>query len=300
MRPTLRQLQYLVALQETLQFRLAAEKCGVSQPALSSQIASMETEFGVTLVERGASGVRFTPAGDEAVRRARNILREMNNMRDAVRTSNSALGGRLNLGVLPSIGAYFLPTATRALQTEYPDLRLYVQEGDTHALQTHLMDGHFDCVLSTATDHPDTCSTPILTETLWICTAQDHPLMQGTSPVSIDALRGETLVCLDSSFHLTTISERLADIAGAYISEEYRGGSLDAVRQVAMMGNGIAVLPSLYALGEATRDSNVTVRKIDHPEAIHPIVFSWRRSSPLESGLQELAGKLATIEPIEP
>ena len=128
MRPTLRQLQYLVAVAETGHFGDAAKSVNVSQPSLSAQIANMEAELGTVLVERGRHGALLTPKGEEAVRRARLILRDVEDLKSATRHEPGYLTGRLRLGVLPTIGPYLLPAATRRLHISYPELRFSVRE----------------------------------------------------------------------------------------------------------------------------------------------------------------------------
>lgn len=116
----------------------------------------------------------------------------------------------------------------------------------------------------------------------------DDPLLRGHTPVTAADLKGRPLLALSPEFTLADVVEHLASEVGAYVSSDYQGGSLDAVRQMPVMGAGIAVLPSLYALAEAIRDPEFVVRRIDHPLALHevagvrphsvPTLRSWRRN----------------------
>ena len=166
----------------------------------------MEDDLGVSLVERRKGGIRLTPAGEETVRRAKSLLRDAQDLRDAVRMPQSALLGRLRLGVLPSVGAYFLPVATRVLHEKYPKLRLYVQEGHTEALESGLLNGDFDCILSTLSDHDELVSEPLFQESLWTCSAPEDSINNDDGPISPDQLRGKTLICLDERFELAELS----------------------------------------------------------------------------------------------
>ncbi|MBI1340369.1 LysR family transcriptional regulator [bacterium] len=296
MRPTLRQLQYLVAIADTGRFHKAARVLNVSQPALSAQVAEMEAFLGAPLVERGAKGARLTETGADIVARARLVLQEVEQIQQIARQRAAPFAGRLRLGVLPSIGAYFLPIATRRLHAIYPDLRLFIEEGSTTALRAGLTDGAFDVIISTPGDDADLEHIPLFSETLWICTAPDDPLMAETSPVTLPELAGRPLISLGPGFRLSQIIENLATLAGAHVSSEYRGVSLDAARQMSVMGAGVAVLPSLYALGEAVRDPDFNVRRIDHPEAVHDIALFWRRSSPFGEAFAQLAEELIAIK----
>ena len=124
MRPTLRQLQYLVAISETGKFNLAARRMNVSQPSLSAQIADMEAELNATLVERGRHGAVMTPAGEQVVRRARQILHLVEELKAMHTGGPDGLSGHIRLGVIPSVGPYLLPNATKALHQMFPQLRL--------------------------------------------------------------------------------------------------------------------------------------------------------------------------------
>ena len=295
-RPTLRQLQYFVAVAEHRAFGTAADALAVSQPSLSKQLATMEAELGATLFERTSRRVTLTSVGEELLPRARTILQEVREFRATARGSVGPFGDRLSIGVLPSIGAYFMPLASRRLHRLFPDLRLAVQEGSTIQLLAMLKDGRLDAVIGTPTNDPDFVSHPLFAETLWVCTAIDDPLSAERGPLKLEQLADKPLLSLSSGFRLAEIVERLADTAGTFVSRDYQGASLDAVRQMAVMGAGVAVLPSLYALAEAVRDPEFVVRQIDHPDAVHEIALLWRRSSPMEADCLELAEHLVAVK----
>ena len=291
-RPTLRQLQYFVTVADHGAFGVAADALAVSQPSLSKQLATMEAELGVLLFERTSRRVKLTSTGEDLLPRAREILQKVDDFRAAVRGSIGLFGNRLALGVLPSIGAYFMPHANRLMHALYPDLRLLVEEGSTAELLKMLKDGRLDAVIATPTNNPDFVSTELFVETLWACAPVDDPVSIGSGPVSLSELSGRPLLSLSAGFCLSDIVERLAVLAGTYVSRDYRGASLDAVRQMAVMGAGVAVLPSLYALAEAVRDPSFVVRRIDHSEAVHPIALLWRRASAVQADCLQLAKHL--------
>ena len=293
MRPTLRQLQYFLAIAETKRFGEAARQLNVSQSALSAQIVEMESSLGITLFERGRHGALLTPVGQELVPRARVILREVEELKTLARQSGSELSGRVHLGVLPSIGPYLLPIAARQLHQNYPDLRLVVREERTSDLEEGLQTGRLDTIISTAREHRDVVSIPLFREELWICSAPDDPLSQSDAPVSLSEIRDRPLLSLGQGHKLSDIVRAIANEAGAYISSEYEGTSLDAARQMAVMGAGIALLPSLYAFSEARRDPDFIVRRLDHPSAVREIAICWRQASPLAESYQVLADELS-------
>lgn len=292
MRPTLRQMQYLIAIADTGKFGDAARAVNVSQPSLSAQIAEMEASLGVALVERSRRGAMLTPAGEELVRRARGILREVEDLKAVAKLGRTELSGRLRLGVLPTIGPYLLPQTTGDLRARFPALRLSVREERTVDLDEHLQAGLFDTVISTPEDHPDTEYAHLFTEKLYACAPPDDELTQGEGPIRLEHLRGRQLLTLGQGHRLSEITQELATAAGAAVSSEYEGTSLDAIRLMSELGAGIAILPSLYALSEAKRDRGLHVRLIDHPMARRDIALIWRETSPLAASLLSLSGCL--------
>lgn len=295
-RPSLRQLQYFVAVADHGAFGLAAELLAVSQPSLSKQLATMEDELGIILFERTSRKVKLTSAGEKLLPRARMILQEVREFKAIARGSVGLFGDKLAIGVLPSIGAYFMPIANRSLHEQHPKLRLAVQEGSTAQLLELLKAGKLDAVVGTPHNDPAVMSKTLFAETLWACAAPDDPMSAETTPIQLSDLAQKQLLSLSSDYRLATIVDRLAEKAGAFVSRDYQGASLDAVRQMAVMGAGVAILPSLYALAEAVRAPDFVIRRIDHPDAVHEIALHWRRSSPFQEDHLQLAQHLITTK----
>lgn len=261
MRPTLRQLEYIVAVAEAGQIGLAAAQLNVSQPSLSAQLAEVEADLGVILFQRGRAGAKITPLGEDILRRARQILREHKDLRAAAQ-GGGIFVGRLRLGVLPSIGPYLLPGVVRKLRHDHPSFRLIVREESTLDLDEGLRSGRLDMIISTPEDHPGAQQTPLFTEHLWAALAQDHPLDVPPGPMSLAALAGQTFLTLGSGHRLSHIVAGLAAQAGGRVSDEYEGTSLDAIRLMAATGAGVAILPSIYAATETRRGTDVRLHQL--------------------------------------
>ena len=289
MRPTLRQIEYFVAIAETQSFGAAAQSLAVTQPSLSKQIQSLEADLGVALFERTSRRVSLTPQGRALLADAQRVLRQARRFRNKARSLSFDTDIRLVAGVLPSIGAYFMPRMIDRLRQEMPGLKLSFVEGPSSELAGLLTQGELDFVLASETDRTDLARRDLFTETLWLCSTPEDPVMQSDAPASLSDLRGRTLLTLSPEFHLNSVVARLASEAGATLSTEYRGASLDAIRQIAASGPEVGVLPSLYALGEAIRDPRFRVRRLLAEGAEHPIFFYTRSSSPLQTLNDRLA-----------
>ena len=138
--PTLKQLRYFVALEEHEHFGKAAESCFVSQSAFSVAIKELEAQLGAQLVDRTNKNVTITRGGREVASHARHCIRDVEYLAEVARSNQESLTGRLNLGVIPTIAPFVLPSLM-------PDLQLYLQEGTTQAIYSALMSGELDVIL---------------------------------------------------------------------------------------------------------------------------------------------------------
>ncbi|WP_114966318.1 hydrogen peroxide-inducible genes activator [Alkalilacustris brevis] len=261
MRPTLRQLEYIVTVARLGRFGLAAEALNVSQPSLSAQIAEAEAELRVRLFQRSRAGVTPTAMGSEVIRRAQRILREVEDLR-AITRGDTPFGGRLRLGVLPSIGPYLLPRMVSRIHEAHPDLRLVVREESTQNLEQGLKSGRLDMIISTPEDHPNTRQDHLFTETLWVAVARDDPLASESGPVGAAQLKDRVFLTLDRGHRLSRIVYALSSQCGGTVSDEYEGTSLDSIRLMAASGAGIAILPELYARQQAAVGAEVAIRPL--------------------------------------
>lgn len=144
---TLRQLRFLTAVAETLNFSRAAELCFVTQPTLSAGIQDLEERLGVQLMERTKRRVMLTPVGEEITSRARQILLQTAELETAARAYRNPLEGELTLGSIPTIGPYLLPRSLPAIRQTFPGLRIYLREEMTESLIEGLNAGRLDLVL---------------------------------------------------------------------------------------------------------------------------------------------------------
>ncbi|MGZ8308088.1 MAG: LysR substrate-binding domain-containing protein, partial [Allosphingosinicella sp.] len=145
--PTLKQLQYLVTLQDTGHFGKAAESCFVTQSTLSASLRELESLIGVTLVERNRRVVGFTPLGTRIADKARRVLREAEELIDMARAAGQPLTGDLRMGVIPTIAPFLLPVMLPRLREDWPSLKLYLREETSQAACEALQRGQLDCVL---------------------------------------------------------------------------------------------------------------------------------------------------------
>jgi LysR family hydrogen peroxide-inducible transcriptional activator len=145
--PTIKQLQYFVALTERQHFGRAAEQCFVSQSAFSNAIKELETTLDAQLVDRTNRNVTITANGQQVAVQARLVLRDVDSLVETARGQKEPLTGELRLGVIPTIAPFILPDALPGLRKQYPDLRLLLIEDQTQRIYARLMQGELDVLL---------------------------------------------------------------------------------------------------------------------------------------------------------
>ena len=285
---SLRQLQYAIAVADSLNFRLAAEACRVSQPALSAQLAQLETVLGVQLFERDRRRVLMTAAGAAIVGRARSTLREADDLVALAKLSGDPLAGTLHVGVIPTISPYLLPAIKAAFRSAYPTLTVMWVEDKTETLVRMLHDGKLDAVLLALEAEIGDLDREVLgTDPFVLATATEHPLAMRSSPVKPAELR-DTSVLLLSEGHCFR-EQTLAYCASRKVRElEFRATSLSTLAQMVASGAGVTLLPQL-AVATETKRAKLRIRPFTTPAPKRTIALAWRRRSPIADALRRLA-----------
>ncbi len=294
-RPSHRQLEYLVAVADCRHFGDAARKCHVSQPTLSVQLALLEKQLGVALIDRARGDIAPTHIGERIVASARNILKDLDDISTLSKTSLTNLGGMIRLGVVPTFGPYFLPHFLPLLHGQYRDLQIYVREDRPLVLEEEVSKGSIDCALGPRPMPDDAFAfVPTCEEAIFLGVPKDHRLAMHDK-VQAKQLKGETLLTLGRGHRLLENVRELARVSGATLAENYEGTSLDALRQMVSIEMGLSLFPELYARSEFSRESNVKLVRIEGWKARRTIGFFWRKGSARASHFQELADMGKTV-----
>jgi LysR family hydrogen peroxide-inducible transcriptional activator len=293
--PTLQQLKYLVAIADTLHFRRAAERAHVTQPTLSAQLATLEANLGVQLVERSRTRVILTPEGTQIAARARTVLRDVGEIVEMARRGSQRLGGTIRVGVVQSLGSYLLPLVIPDLHASHPDLRLYVREGLATDLLARIDDGSLDLLFfPLPVAGADLETARLFREPLQVVTATDHALA-AQDRISREQLRGETILTLEPGHRLHEQVRQICADSGAELSLDYEATSLDTIRQMVAMGLGISLLPALYIRSEVRPNTMVTARPLAGPQPFRAVGMVWRKRAARAEEYIELAQILRRI-----
>ena len=290
--PTLKQLQYLVALHEHGHFGRAAQSCIVSQSTLSAGLRELESLLGVTLVERTRRVVRFTPLGNRVVAKAHRLLREAEELTELVQSSGQPLAGELRMSVIPTIAPFLLPKILPRLRRERPLLKLFLREEPSAAAVESLHHGRADCVLLAlpfATGEVE-CE-PLFDDALFVAFPKDDPRDPPASilPATIDESR---LLLLEDGHCLKDHALAACNRPEMRASATMIGTSLHTLVQMVDNGLGVTMLPAMALDAGILRDTNIVARPLDAANAFRKIALVWRKNSPRGDEFRLLAGEL--------
>lgn len=303
--PSLRQLEYVVAVAEEGHFGRASRRCGVSQPALSKQLQEAEGLLGVALFERGRrGGVVVTRAGAEVVVRAKRALAEVRALTEAAHCAGGDLVGPVALGVIPTVGPYFLPGLMGRLAAAAPRARWSVREQQTEPMLAALRAGDLDLALLALPLPPPLSEdgldgVTLLTEPFVLVLPPGHPLGAGSprtgeaagAGVDAEALGGERLLLMEEGHCFR--GQALTVCAGAGAAEvEVRAASLSTLLAMVEAGIGPTLAP-LLALDTRTDDAlqaaGVRAVRFAEPAPSRQLGLRWRATSPWGARFAALA-----------
>jgi LysR family hydrogen peroxide-inducible transcriptional activator len=290
--PTIKQLQYLVALHEHGHFGRAAEAMFVSQSTLSAGIRELESLLGVTLVERSRRVVRFTPLGNQVVAKAHRLLREAEELSDLVQAAGKPLAGELRMSVIPTIAPFLLPRILPRLRRERPQLKLYLREETSGDAIESLHHGRADCVLLAlpyATGEVE--AEHICDDALYVAFPKDDPRNppDAIPPAMIDPDR---LLLLEDGHCLKEHALSACNRPELRGSAAMIGTSLHTLVQMVDNGLGITMLPAMAIDAGILHETDVVARPLKARNASREIALVWRKNSPRGEEFKLLAKEL--------
>ncbi len=290
--PTIKQLQYLVALHEHGHFGRAAEASFVSQSTLSAGIRELESLLGVTLVERSRRVVRFTPLGNSVVAKAHRLLREAEELSDLVQAAGKPLSGELRMSVIPTIAPFLLPRILPRLRKERPQLKLFLREETSdHAVES-LHHGRADCVLLALPFATGEVESEVIAEDqLFVAFPKDDPRDPPAEipPGMIDEGR---LLLLEDGHCLKEHALAACNRPEMRASATMIGTSLHTLVQMVDNGLGLTMLPEMAIDAGILRDTNVVARPLKGKHTSRQIALVWRPNSPRAEEFRLLAQEL--------
>jgi LysR family hydrogen peroxide-inducible transcriptional activator len=292
--PTIKQLQYLVALREHGHFGKAAAASFVTQSTLSAGLRELEGQLGVTLVERTRRVVRFTALGEKIADKAAEVLREAEALADMARSEGQPLHGELRMGVIPTIAPFLLPAMLPRLREEWPSLKLYLREETSQAACEALHRGQLDCVLLAL---PFSCgdvdSAPLLDDRLFVAFPRGEA--PGGTQIEVDSIDENRMLLLEDGHCLKDHALSACNRPDLRAHAAMMGTSLHTLVQMVDNGLGLTFIPSMAIEAGILEGTNVDAKPLRSDHGFRRIALIWRRSSPREGEFQMLAATLRRI-----
>ncbi len=276
--PSLKQLEYLVALADTLHFARASERCNITPSTLSAGIRDLENVVGVALAERTKRQVLMTPIGNEIAARARLLLRDAQDIMDLAAANHEPMTGDLRLGVIPTISPFLLPRALPQLNRRYPGLRLYLREEQTSALLARLRSGDIDLALiALPYDTKDLTCRILFDDAFEFACSNRHPLAR-EKRIAFSTLAREPLLLLEEGHCLRGHALDACQLTEGKIRAQFEASSLHTLVQMVAAGLGVTLLPKLAIDAHITRGCSIKLVPLANPAA-RQIGLVWRQTS---------------------
>ncbi len=286
---TLRQLRYFTALAGTRSFARAAAEVHVTQPALSMQIKELEQSLGVQLVERGPREARLTPAGRAVLLRAGRILADVQEV--------EALGqqhgfeGRLQLGVIPTVAPYLLPSVLARLRADDINRDLRLREAHTDRLLDDLEAGELDAiVIATPPNRAGLVAAPLFTDRFLLAGSQSRlsglESAEGLRPVALDP---DQLLLLDEGHCLADQALEVCGLNRKQRRIDLGASSLSTLVGLVAEGFGLTFLPELALKQEMAAAPQMALRRFANPQPEREVVLVRREATPGDGWFADLA-----------
>jgi LysR family transcriptional regulator, hydrogen peroxide-inducible genes activator len=287
--PTLKQLQYLVALQEHGHFGKAADACFVTQSTLSAGLRELESLLGLVLVERTRRVVRFTPLGQKMVAKAHRILREAEELADMARAAGKPLADDLRMSVIPTIAPFLLPQLLPQLRLKFPELKLYLREETSAAAVDALHKGQVDCVLMALPFAAgDIEHAHLFDDRLYVAFPRGEP-ENPPAVITPDQVDEGRLLLLVDGHCLKDHALAACNRPELRSSATMLGTSLHTLILMVDNGLGQTLIPEMAVKAGLLNSTQVQARPLDAPHATREIALVWRTNSPRHSEFELLA-----------
>ena len=289
--PSLKQLEYLVALADEQHFGKASARCNVTPSTLSAGIRELENLLGSLLAERTKQSVLMLPLGLEIASRARSLLRDAEDIMELAASQNEPLTGNMRLGVIPTIGPFLLPRTLSAMHEKFPALRLFLLEDRTDNLLEKLRSGEIDVALIALPYNIEGFTSHVLFEDQFQLACPKNHALASLSQISRTEITGQSLMLLEEGHCLRGHILNAYRLGGQKKLKEFEATSLHTLVQMVAAGLGLTLLPQIAIDANITAGTDIKLIPLADA-ASRQIGLVWRKSSPRDAEFKLLGNEL--------
>jgi LysR family hydrogen peroxide-inducible transcriptional activator len=277
---TITQLEYIIAVDTYRHFSLAAEQCFITQPTLSMQIQKLEEDLGTKIFDRSKQPVIPTEIGEEIIRQARNIVHEVKMIDQLIKDRQGLLQGELRVGIIPTLAPYLLPMFLQSFLDKYPDVKMKVKEMTTDMIIEKLKAGRLDAgLLVTPLQDNSIIEYPLFYEELVAYVSKSNQAFK-KNYILADDINLKELWLLEESHCFRSQVMNLCELKKLNKDQnnfEYDAGSVETLRKMVEVNNGITILPELATLDFSVKQLNM-VRHFKSPAPVREVSLVTHRN----------------------
>ena len=294
----IRDLEYLIAVDEERHFHRAAERCFVSQPTLSGQLKKLEQELGVLLVERNNRQVSITEAGQAVLAHARTVLIEVNAIKDVASYFHDPMVGDVRVGIIPTIAPYLLPIIMAKLNKAFPKLKIWLYEYQTHVLLEKLQKSELDfLILALPIEKHDFTELDLFREPFRLAVKKGHSLTR-KKQINMGDIAQQELLLLEEGHCLRGHILDVCLLAGVKEQSQYHATSLETLRHMVGEGMGMTLIPELAVPTKITKADEVRYIEFSDPKPNRRIGMLYRKNSYREETFNNISELIKSVLPV--
>lgn len=294
----IRDLEYLIAVDEERHFHRAAERCFVSQPTLSGQLKKLEQELGVLLIERNNRQVSITEAGQAVLAHARTVLTEVNAIKDVASYFHDPMVGDVRVGIIPTIAPYLLPIIMAKLNKAFPKLKIWLYEYQTHVLLEKLQKSELDfLILALPIEKHDFTELDLFREPFRLAVKKGHSLTK-KKQINMGDIAQQELLLLEEGHCLRGHILDVCLLAGVKEQGQYHATSLETLRHMVGEGMGMTLIPELAVPTKITKADEVRYIEFSDPKPNRRIGMVYRKNSYREETFNNISELIKSVLPV--
>ncbi len=286
--PTVKQLRYLVALNEIGHFGKAAKACFVSQPAFSIAIKELENTLNVQLFDRTNKSVTITSIGQRIIQQARLCLRDVESLLEIARDYQSPLTGMLKMGVIPTIAPFLLPKVLPKIRKNFPHLELYFKEDQSEKIYHQLMNGELDILLLALPYELKNTEQLTLFKDRFMLASRAKSILVDAEHYQFNKLNSESILLLEEGHCLRDHALSACKLRKPDKISRFSATSLFTLVQMVESDLGITFLPEMAVGSALLRGTKIKLTPLQE-NSYRSIGLVWRRGSARSEEFKQLA-----------